>query len=44
MLIDARTGLNEWGGLSLLRLADEAFIVLYPSNKMPKVFVLFVIY
>ncbi len=33
MLIDARTGLNEWGGLSLLRLADEAFIVLYPSKQ-----------
>lgn len=33
MLIDARTGLNEWGGLSLLRLADEAFIVLYPSQQ-----------
>jgi cellulose biosynthesis protein BcsQ len=33
MLIDARTGLNEWGGLSLLRLADEAFITLYPSKQ-----------
>lgn len=33
MLIDARTGLNEWGGLSLLRLADEAFIALYPSQQ-----------
>ena len=33
LLIDARTGLNEWGGLSLLRLADEAFIVLYPSQQ-----------
>ncbi len=33
MLIDARTGLNEWGGLSLLRLADEAFIILYPSKQ-----------
>lgn len=33
MLIDARTGLNEWGGLSLLRLADEAFITLYPSEQ-----------
>lgn len=31
ILIDARTGLNEWGGLSLLRLADEAFVALYPS-------------
>lgn len=33
MLIDARTGLNEWGGLSLLQLADEAFAVLYPSQQ-----------
>lgn len=33
MLIDARTGLNEWGGLSLLQLADESFVVLYPSQQ-----------
>ena len=33
MLIDARTGLNEWGGLSLLQLAEEAFFVLYPSQQ-----------
>ncbi|MFZ9738099.1 MAG: MinD/ParA family ATP-binding protein [Prochlorotrichaceae cyanobacterium] len=33
MLIDARTGLNEWGGLSLLELADDAFIILYPSEQ-----------
>jgi MinD-like ATPase involved in chromosome partitioning or flagellar assembly len=33
MLIDARTGLNEWGGLSLLQLADEAFITLYPNEQ-----------
>ncbi|MCK5354924.1 MAG: AAA family ATPase, partial [Methyloprofundus sp.] len=33
MLIDARTGLNEWGGLSLLRLADDAFIAMYPSKQ-----------
>ncbi|WP_221047330.1 tyrosine-protein kinase family protein [Methylogaea oryzae] len=33
MLIDARTGLGDWGGLSLLRLADEAFFVLYPSQQ-----------
>lgn len=31
ILIDARTGINDWGGLSLLRLADDAFIVMYPS-------------
>jgi len=33
LLIDARTGLGDWGGLSLLRLADEAFLVLYPSEQ-----------
>lgn len=33
LLIDARTGLGEWGGLSLLRLADEAFFVMYPSEQ-----------
>lgn len=33
LLIDARTGLGDWGGMSLLRLADEAFLVLYPSDQ-----------
>ncbi|MCW6037501.1 P-loop NTPase [Spirulina subsalsa FACHB-351] len=33
MLIDARTGLNEWGGFTLLGLADDIFIVLYPSEQ-----------
>lgn len=33
LLIDARTGLGDWGGLSLLRLADEVFLVLYPSDE-----------
>lgn len=33
LLIDARTGLGDWGGLSLLRLADEAFLVMYPSEQ-----------
>ena len=33
LLIDARTGLGDWGGLTLLRLADEAFLVLYPSEQ-----------
>ena len=33
LLIDARTGLGDWGGLSLLRLADEAFLVLFPSDQ-----------
>lgn len=33
MLFDARTGLGDWGGLTLLRLADEAFLIVYPSNQ-----------
>ena len=33
LLIDACTGLGDWGGLSLLRLADEAFLVLFPSDQ-----------
>ncbi|MCD0252611.1 P-loop ATPase, Sll1717 family [Xanthomonas campestris] len=33
VLIDARTGLGEWGGLSLLRLADDAFLVMFPSGQ-----------
>jgi MinD-like ATPase involved in chromosome partitioning or flagellar assembly len=33
MLIDSRTGLGEWGGLSLLRLADDVFLVLFPSDQ-----------
>lgn len=33
LLIDARTGLGDWGGLSLLRLADEAFLVMFPSEQ-----------
>jgi hypothetical protein len=33
LLIDARTGLGDWGGLSLLRLADEVFLVMFPSDQ-----------
>jgi MinD-like ATPase involved in chromosome partitioning or flagellar assembly len=33
VLIDARTGLGDWGGLSLLRLADEVFLVMFPSQQ-----------
>ncbi|PRH10339.1 tyrosine-protein kinase family protein [Burkholderia multivorans] len=33
LLIDARTGLGDWGGLSLLRLAHEVFLVMFPSNQ-----------
>ena len=41
MLIDARTGLNEWGGLSLLRLADEAFLLpCIPAGKMQMAYAL----
>ncbi len=41
MLIDARTGLNEWDGLSLLQMADEVFIVLYPNKQNSEVVFLF---
>lgn len=33
ILIDSRTGLGDWGGLSLLRLADEVFLVAFPSEQ-----------
>lgn len=33
LLIDARTGLGDWGGMSLLRLADEVFLVMFPSEQ-----------
>ncbi|WP_321882200.1 tyrosine-protein kinase family protein [Paraburkholderia bannensis] len=33
LLIDARTGLGDWGGLSLLRLAQEVFLVMFPSDQ-----------
>ncbi|WP_071756358.1 P-loop ATPase, Sll1717 family [Burkholderia ubonensis] len=33
LLIDARTGLGDWGGLSLLRLANEVFLVMFPSDQ-----------
>ncbi|QRQ87844.1 tyrosine-protein kinase family protein [Cupriavidus oxalaticus] len=33
LLIDARTGLGDWGGLSLLRLAHEVFLVMFPSDQ-----------
>ncbi len=31
--IDARTGLNRWGGLSLLGNVEEVFLVAYPSPQ-----------
>lgn len=33
MFVDARTGFNRWGGLSLLGRADEIFVVAYPSPQ-----------
>jgi MinD-like ATPase involved in chromosome partitioning or flagellar assembly len=33
ILIDSRTGINEWGALSLLQAADEAMIFLYPNGQ-----------
>lgn len=33
LLIDARTGLGDWGGLSLFRLAHEVFLVMFPSDQ-----------
>ena len=33
ILIDSRTGINEWGALSLLQAADEAIIFLFPNEQ-----------
>lgn len=33
ILVDSRTGINEWGALSLLQAADEAIIFLYPNEQ-----------
>ncbi len=33
ILVDSRTGLNEWGAFSLLRVADKAIIFLYPNDQ-----------
>jgi len=33
ILIDSRTGINEWGAFSLLRAADKAIIFLYPNEQ-----------
>lgn len=33
ILVDSRTGINEWGAFSLLRAADKAIIFLYPNEQ-----------
>ncbi|MEA5562086.1 ParA family protein [Planktothrix agardhii] len=33
ILVDSRTGINEWGALSLLQAADEAIIFLFPNEQ-----------
>lgn len=36
ILVDSRTGINEWGAFSLLRAADKAVIFLYPNEQNRK--------
>lgn len=33
LLVDSRTGINEWGAFSLLQAADKAVIFLYPNEQ-----------
>lgn len=33
ILVDSRTGINEWGAFSLLRAADRAIIFLFPNDQ-----------
>ncbi len=33
ILVDSRTGINEWGALSLLEAADQAMIFLFPNEQ-----------
>lgn len=33
ILVDSRTGINEWGALSLLQAADEAIVFLFPNEQ-----------
>ncbi len=33
LLIDSRTGINQWGALSLIQAADEAIIFLFPNEQ-----------
>ncbi|MFM2377484.1 MAG: hypothetical protein RLZZ143_60 [Cyanobacteriota bacterium] len=36
ILVDSRTGINEWGALSLLQAANEAIIFLFPNEQNQK--------
>jgi hypothetical protein len=31
--VDSRTGINQWGALSLIQAADEAIIFLFPNEQ-----------
>jgi MinD-like ATPase involved in chromosome partitioning or flagellar assembly len=33
ILVDSRTGINQWGALSLLQAADEGIIFLFPNEQ-----------
>jgi cellulose biosynthesis protein BcsQ len=33
ILVDSRTGINQWGALSLLEAADKAIIFLFPNDQ-----------
>jgi cellulose biosynthesis protein BcsQ len=33
ILVDSRTGINQWGAFSLLRAADKAIVFLYPNHQ-----------
>lgn len=33
ILVDSRTGINQWGALSLLQAADEVIIFLFPNEQ-----------
>jgi cellulose biosynthesis protein BcsQ len=33
LLVDSRTGINQWGALSLIKAADEAIIFLFPNEQ-----------
>jgi cellulose biosynthesis protein BcsQ len=33
LLVDSRTGINQWGALSLLQAADEVIIFLFPNEQ-----------
>ena len=33
ILVNSRTGINEWGAFSLLRAADQAVVFLYPNEQ-----------